>query len=221
MRCVFARYLSLFLLLIHAPLASAQNLIPFANFDMSSDLVDGWGNLGAGKVWSSVDVDGSPSSGSLLLINDKAALTGILVFSGCVNVNPGQTYDFGAWYFMQIFQPGSGSAQVQVNWYDLCGGSFVGNTEMETSTTEGVWVQIVGQAVAPNNASGARLQLINAKSSGNPGEEREIFFDAVFLPEPGGAAAGLTAVLSLALVQRRTRWRASNRNRPPSGAATS
>ena len=205
MRSVTA--LALFLFVVCPTLTNAQNLIPFPDFDTSSDLTNGWGNLGVGKVWSSVDVDASPSSGSLLMIHDLAPLTGILVRSACVAVTGGEAYAFGAWHFTQIFQPGSGVAQVQVQWYDSCGGTFLGQTVFENSAVEGVWTQIEGQATAPLGAAIARLLLLNSKSTGVVGEEREIFFDAAFLPEPNGLEAALTGMLTLTLLRRRRRAR--------------
>jgi hypothetical protein len=47
--------------------------------------------------------------------------------------------------------------------------------------------------------------LINGKSTGNQGEQREIYFDEVFLPEPGAAAAGLSVIFALTLLRRRLR----------------
>ena len=126
------------------------------------------------------------------------------MWANCVAVTEGQAYDFGAWYFMQIFQPGSGSARVALQWRESCGGAFIGGDAEVASTTEGVWTQIAGRAVAPAGAGSARIQLVNTKSTGAQGEEREVHFDAVFLPEPGGAAFGLTVLVTLTLLQR---WR--------------
>jgi hypothetical protein len=85
------RSVTAFFLLAWPTLGSAQNLIPFPSFDSSSDLTNGWGNLGPGKVWSSNDVDNSPTSGSLLIINDRVAGVGVLVFSPCVAVTEGRS----------------------------------------------------------------------------------------------------------------------------------
>jgi hypothetical protein len=204
MRSVTAFFFALFFL-AWPTLGSAQNLIPFPSFDSSSDLTNGWGNLGAGEVWSSIDVDSSPTSGSLLIINDLGAGAGVLVFSPCIAVSEGQLYRYGAWYFMQVFQPGSGFGQVALQWYDSCGGSFLGGDVAVTSTVEGDWTQLDADVVAPAGAGGVRLQLINGKSTGNQGEQREIYFDEVFLPEPGAAAAGLSVIFALTLLRRRLR----------------
>ena len=195
---------ALFFLLFWPGLASAQNLIPFASFDTSLDLQLGWGNLSEGKVWSSVDIDNSSSSGSLLMIHDQRAGSGILVWSSCVAVDEGQAYEFGGWHFTQFLQPGTGFARVTVQWYDSCGGSFL-DEESETSSVVGLWTEIAGRAVAPDGAGGARLQLVNGKTTGNEGEERRIHFDEVFLPEPGQATAGLAVMVALALLRRSRR----------------
>jgi hypothetical protein len=70
-----------------------------------------------------------------------------------------------------------------------------------TSTVQGDWTQLDASVVAPSGAGGVRLQLINGKTSGNLGEEREVYFDEVFLPEPDAEAAGLCAIVVLALLK--------------------
>jgi hypothetical protein len=103
---------------------------------------------------------------------------------------------------MQIFQPGEGFGQVGLQWYDSCGGSFLGGDVRVTSTVQGDWTQLDASVVAPSGAGGVRLQLINGKTSGNLGEEREVYFDEVFLPEPDAGAAGLCAIVALTLLKR-------------------
>jgi len=196
------------ILLFSLPIG-AQNLVPFSSFDTSADLANGWGNLGPGKVWSSVDVDDSPSSGSLLIINDLPAGTGALVSSSCIPVVEGGAYEYSAWYFMQFLQPGSGYAQVQLQWLDLCGGTFVGGDLLDTAVVEGEWTEITGPVVVPPGVTGVRILLVNGKTAGNQGEDRDVYFDEIFLPEPDAATAGLAAVILLT----RLRSRAGGRRR--------
>jgi hypothetical protein len=207
MRIFTAPIFFISLLLASPALASGTNLIPHANFDTSSSLTSGWGNLSAGKVWSSVDVDASSSSGSLLMINDSAGGKGILVWSGCVVVDEGQSYDYGVWHFTQTFQPGTGAAQVTVIWFASCSGGYMGEEDSETSSVEGVWTYITGTAEAPSGVGGAQLELYNHKTTGIEGDDREIYFDVAFLPEPDGSAAGFTAITVLVALTLLRRWR--------------
>jgi hypothetical protein len=178
--------------------AIASNLIPGSGFDAPGELTMHWSNLGADKVWSSDDRLGSGQSGSLLMINDEDPLTGILVFSSCVPVVPGEIYSFGAWHFVQFLQPAEGYAQVEVQWRESCpAGAFLPPVPTASSSAIGSWTLIEDQAEAPTGANGARLVLVDTKTAGAAGLDLAIYFDDAFLPEPSGVALGVTALLVL------------------------
>lgn len=188
--------------------ALAANLLPGSGFDAPDDLTMHWGNLGPGKVWSSEDRLGSDSSGSLLMINGEDPGTGILLFSSCVPVVAGNAYDFGGWSYIPFLQPADGFAQVRIQWRETCpAGAFTGSEVAATSTTIGEWTLVEGEAEAPVGAGGARLALSNGKTSGAEGIGFEVYFDDVFLPEPGGAGSATGAFLALAALRRRARPR--------------
>ena len=89
---------------------------------------------------------------------------------------------------------------------------------MESSTVEGLWTQISGQAVAPSGAGAAYLWLLNGKTTGDLGDDREIYFDEIFVPEPNGAATGLTFLVMLTLLRKFSRRTARGQPRPGTGS---
>jgi hypothetical protein len=203
--------LPLLVILVAPFAATAQNLISGASFDSSSDLTSNWFNLDVNKVWVQVpDLDGSSQSGSVRMRNfgdTSMGSPGTLVIT-CLPVDPGTLYEFIIWFNITFnFQAATGVAQILVQWQDQCGGTFLGGDVAVSSGEVGMWTQLQMVEQPPPGAGGARVSMVNLKQSGDTQVALEIFFDEVFVPEPGAStlsAAALAALLGLrALLKRR------------------
>ena len=182
--------------------AQAGNLVPAPSFDTELEFLANWENLSAGDVWTSLDFEDNPSSGSVRINDDiPGADTGMAVISPCLPVTPGTIYQFSAWQFTPSPQPVVGYAALFLEWRDSCpSGALVGFPTVTSDVTL-AWTFFSAVAPAPVSAHGARLWLsaVRTPASGT----FSVYFDQAFVPEPGREAAAVTAAASLAFVRRR------------------
>ena len=191
--------------------AAAQNLISQGTFDTpaSLEVPTPWNNISASKVWSSLDVDDDPSSGSVAISNSAAGQTGVFI-SQCLPVTGGEIYTYGAAH-LSTGDNTTGNADVGIVYYsvaDCQSGPLTFDTTSGAATD--VWVDLQGSLEAPANALSASLTLTAFKTGGNVNDPWVVNFDdaEVILPEPGAGSVGAVALAALVL-QRRLRARAS------------
>ena len=149
-----------------------------------------------------MDVDGSPTSGSLRLETriSNGAADGPLQ---CVDAGPG-FYDAVAWVLNPTQSPQPQSF-IAVDYYPAaaCFGAFSDSDTVFWSGTLDVWDEIAFLAEAPAGTASIGLRLF----SGNTVDATPVavFFDAVFLPEPAGPLGTALAVVSIAALARHPR----------------
>ena len=184
--------------------AAAQNLLVSPDFDVATD-VDDWPdpfpdpNTTIG--WQSDrDVDASPSSGSLRLevsISNGAA-DGPLQ---CVESGAG-FYEMEAWSFNPTQSP-QPVTYVEVDFYPSagCTGPPLGFDSQFFPGTLDAWVLAEDLVEAPSGTASLGVRLF----SGNTTDPTvtTVYYDAVYLPEPGRLAGVACGILALAFLARR------------------
>ena len=120
----------------------------------------------------------------------------------CVPVAGGR-HDVSAFYLIPSAQNRTAEPDVALAWFANanCQGTGVGSSLIPkgASTTDS-WLQLQGRVVAPGATQSANVILRPRKLEA--GGSVDVLFDAVFLPEPGSAAAGLVAVAAIATRRR-------------------
>jgi hypothetical protein len=194
----------IFLTLLAATPIAAQNLLTTPDFDAVGDVAnwpDPFPDANTTISWrSDLDVDGSPSSGSLRLENSitNGASDGP---RQCLDLGP-DAYEFEAWVYnpTQTPQP---RATLFIEYYSQPGCSnFIAQTTAHDSPILDDWelLSVAEQAPAGTASIGFRPE---SGSTSDP-TTTTVYYDALYLPEPGstsGLAAG--AVLLVALRRRR------------------
>ena len=166
-----------------AETAMAQNQVSNSNFDT---VIPPWSGTAPDVTWSSVDFQGSPSSGSALLTNPHGAGGEIHMNQCAGGVTGGATYHLGGRVFIPGGQTTTGNAEVSVVWY--LGSSCAIGTEISevsggTTTTTGSWQSLAGILMAPPTAGGALLRAANTKSTGDG--NFIVHFDRLYFGPPG------------------------------------
>jgi hypothetical protein len=202
---------ALVMTVLAAPVAGAQNLL--LNPDFDADLGrSGWLDSG---TWVAEDWLGEAGSGSLRVTNSFAG-TAVVQARQCVAVGAGQHYAVAGVVRAAPGQfAGMTTAAVSVGWWSQPGcaaGSGLGVNAVGTASQTGAWERLGPTALAaPVGAASADVRLQAFKSDG--AGAFAAFFDAMTLPEPGPASAGLAAVAALLVLDRRKRERRSHPRR--------
>lgn len=183
--------------------AEAANLIAAPSFNTEFEFLGYWENLVAGDVWTTLDFEDDPFSGSMAINNEIAgAGIGAAVTSPCLPVTPGAIYRFSAWQFTPSPQLVDGFAQIFLQWRDACpSGALGGISTAASSDATLAWTFFSGEALAPVGANGASLWLIAVKTLA--GGTFSVYFDEAFVPEPEESASVFAAAASLAALWRR------------------
>lgn len=205
-------------LLLAAPLfvahgAASQNLLVSPDFDVASD-VDDWPDPFPDGVttigWQAdLDVDASPSSGSLRLTTTitSGAADGP---RQCVDTAPG-AYEMEAWVFnpSQLPQP---QTFIGVTFYPDpgCTGPSLGLASQFPPGALDVWESNAMSFEAPSGTSSLGVRVF----SGNTIDPTPVtvYYDAIFLPEPGDPLGVGAGVLALAVLARRRATTARRRS---------
>jgi hypothetical protein len=155
------RWLACSLLLFLAALpATAQNLIPNSTFD---DDISGWNVFGESlsPSWSSLDANGSLSSGSLRVVNTAAADNGDFPSAAhCFAVEPGERYRASGRFLYPGGQAHSGQGAVFIFFMNGlgCSGELLAQVSDSSALPAGNWVVIdTGSPVAPPGAVSALI----------------------------------------------------------------
>jgi hypothetical protein len=183
------------------------NLIVNGNFD--TDLSSWTNGNHVASVFNQLDSAGSPSSGSAEVTSTQVDASSTSAGSGiyqCVSVTPGN-YLVTALYFIPDGQDHTAAPDIGVAWFvdtqcqDIGSGPQQSLLDQGPSTTD-TWLQLRGIVTAPSNAQSANVILRPRKVEA--GGQVNVLFDAVFVPEPGSVALGVTAIAALAVVRRRS-----------------
>lgn len=169
---------------VSASPALGQNLLTNPDFDTS---VSGWTPGNSEQVWSPVDADGDPSSGSArgLIAQEPGSFAGI-TFRQCVRVDAGQTYDIGASAMVPEGQSRTGSARVIAFFYgnaDCNPAGVLDTTTLGTVDEPGSWTELEETLRAPAGSGSAALMFSIFKVES--GGELVAHFDKAFLCRPG------------------------------------
>lgn len=153
------RWLACWLLLLLAALpAAAQNLLPNPTFD---DDISGWNVFSASlsPSWSSLDANGSLSSGSLRVVNTSATDNNAYPAAAqCFPVEPGARYGARGRFLYPGGQAHNGVAAIIVFYMDAigCSGNPITQEADELALPPGTWVALdTGSHVAPPGAVSA------------------------------------------------------------------
>ena len=187
--------------------ASAQNLLVSPDFDTAGEIAD-WPDPfpdpGTTISWrSDLDVDGSPSSGSLQLDNsiDNGAFDGPFQ---CVAAGAG-FYEVSAWFFNPTQSP-QPVVLLGIEYYASadCTGPDSGFDSLFGGSTLDAWAPILEEAhEVPAGTGSLGLRLFSGGTV-DP-TTTTVSFDAVYLPEPVGPAGLAFGALLLAGAARRRR----------------
>ncbi len=178
-------------LLAAAP-AGAANLLSNPHFATS---LAGWEVVSTDVGWSSTDVAGSASSGSVRAVNDavNGSFSGV-VLRQCVPVTAGTSYDVGFQAQLPAGQDRSGSAGGVFYFYASPGCDFasvlMGGGSLAAITTAGTWEGTMETFTAPAGSRSAFLMFTVAKSEAG-GELAAHFDDAFACPSGACEDSGL------------------------------
>lgn len=192
-------------LLLVAPDAHAQNLIPNPSF---SDLfmLDGWSeDVSTDSSWSSIDADEVANSGSVRIENSFES-NGHGVTSACMPVEAGDRYRVAArTLWLDAESSTDGGVQARLGFYQTgsCTTALTFGGTGRVYTAPDDWQSIQGSKVAPAGAQSAQVDLWAWNVAG--GGTFVAYFDEVelvSLPEPDGALAAACAAATLAACAR-------------------
>lgn len=166
----------------------AQNLLTNGSFDVN---LSGWTQLfqgTGGGVFSPLDADGSPSSGSMELTNTSAGAGLNVFFTQCHSATAGTSYDYGG-KVRAAPPPPSGKFYVLLNFYanSTCSGSGIGGaggSDRLDFTPSGSWQGLSRTGlIAPAGTSSVSITLGNFKDIA--GASTISNFDDIFLAVSG------------------------------------
>lgn len=139
--------------------AAAQNLV--VNPDFDADL-SGWTGNG---VWSSLDLVGSPSSGSAAWNNLNAGTSGGLYITQCIEISGVfEGYYFGSWAYIPSGQAGTGVAGLSLTFYSDAGCTdyLEGYGGSQTADLD-AWRHLSLEGWVPTGAGSATIGMLNQK----------------------------------------------------------
>lgn len=123
--------------------AAAQNQLTNGSF--ASNVLGWTAESVASVAFSSMDANGSGSSGSALVTNSSPGASNGAGMSQCVGgITAGGSYDYLGKVFIPTGQARTGDAQIGVAWKDGvgCTGATVGSQPRQSTTTLGSWVSL-------------------------------------------------------------------------------
>jgi hypothetical protein len=173
-------------LLLSAPLA-AQNLVRNGTFDTDTS---GWNvEEAAGSLaWSSLDAEGSSSSGSAVVVNASPGPengTGIVQCVSGPGVEGGTRYAWGGRVRIPSGQARTGAAFLGLRWYAStdCTGSPLDQPRLSTLSLD-VWAALTETDIAP--AGTRSVEFLAFPSKIEAGGELQVLYDELFFGPSGG-----------------------------------
>lgn len=181
--------------------AAAQNLV--VNGDFDTDL-DGWTNVGAPQsIWDEFDEFEDPNSGSLRIVNSSSAGTTTVVRQ-CALAEADREFQVG---FTHVTFPdgAEGAARMRLIWYanSTCEGATSG-IEILDSSIAGPWTRVEEIVTSPPATQSVLIELGARKTAGSASNDYRVYFDEIYVPEPG-ASASIAAIFALAHMAQRRR----------------
>ena len=169
--------------------AHAANLLTNPDFDTS---LAGWTPSNSNQVWSSLDADGEPTSGSArtVVVSDTMAPFIGTVLRQCVPVNAGEGYEAGIRALVPSGQERTGVAIAALYFYanESCAPAGILDTHtLGAVDTEGAWEEVSDTLTAPAGAASANLFLSLRKDQ--VGGELVGHFDDAYVCPPGDCEA--------------------------------
>ncbi len=206
---MLVRWTALVTALVLPVAALAQNLLVSADFDVASDINDWPDPFPAPDVvisWEPppMDVEGSPSSGSLRL-QTSITNNGSDGPQQCIAANPNVSYEAEAWLFVptQVPQP---APTLGLFYYDnpSCTGNFFDfEGHLSDSIELDTWKRIQFVTTTPPGTLGIAFRPLSGNTSVST--PVAVFYDALYLPEPGGLGGmGFGFLIVAALARRRS-----------------
>ena len=181
-------------LLIASPLA-AQNLVTNGSFNTNVAI---W-SIPAASDGSLVhdptlDVDGSPASGSGLLTNVVPVAFGTVAPDQCIAVTAGQQYYWGGSIRFPVNETTTGNTAIVVNFFNMAGCTgtellaVTGTSRDPATAARGVWHtsnsgSIAGGTTAPAGSVSALINLLSTRIEADG--TRSANFDGVFFAQVG------------------------------------
>lgn len=141
--------------------AAAQNLVVNPGFDSTTVPWTGPG------VWDSMDVAGSPSSGSATYTNTSAGSAGFAFIQQCITVDPLIVgYRISAWTYVASGQTAPGYARIDAVWFtDPACTDYLEYDEIYPAGQLDVWEEAGGVVFRPYTAQSVKIQGINQKTA--------------------------------------------------------
>ena len=205
-----ASLLAMFLTTVLAPSVGHALIPPLATRTSNphfEDGIGGWSDATGGYATWEPDFDAAddPQSGSVR-IEVPGEAGAVRELRDCVRIVGGETYIFGAQYFIPAGQVPSGQVRVLLNWYDgpNCDGYLDGEPVDDPTDVVGDWAATAVAVVSPINADSADLEIAGWKLIGQENQPNfAVYFDnAIILPEPAGALATAAALATLVVLTR-------------------
>ena len=185
------------------------NLIINGNFD--TDVVP-WVkvNDNFAIVWDPADSAGLQDSGSARVtssqVDQGGTMNGGAGAQECIEVVPSANYAVSAAYFIPSGQDRTAEPDIGIAWFldSQCLTTALPPEQSlipQGESTTDMWLPLGGDVVAPDDSHSANVILRPRKLEA--GGSVDVLFDAVaFVPEPGAAALGASAVAALAIRRR-------------------
>lgn len=173
------------------------------NADFDTDLF-GWKCTNGGVcawVWDSPFAPASTGAGRVTSPPEGSLSELGRIESSCVRVQEGLPYRPSVWIATTGALPGA--ANVLWTSSEDCAGGVVGSDPLGASPPDGVWRRLSADVVAPAGARTATLKAVAVRDASGAASRTSI--DRAYVPEPGAAAAGSAAGVTLAGLSRRRR----------------
>jgi hypothetical protein len=176
--------------------AAADNLLENPDFDLTP-VGNGWTTIGTGSV-THLTSFGEPEPSAQL----NAEGTESIVLAQCRPVDDHTRYDFHLRSYTS-FASGLSTNEARVRWYMLegCTGEIGTLSASIVEYPPGEFtIRHRHHVLPPDGAQSARVELEVVAN----GTATEVYWDAVYLPEPGATSLAFGAIAALAMRRRRS-----------------
>jgi hypothetical protein len=194
--------------------ARAQNLLENGGFSTLLGL-DGWGFAGnANAIWSGSDATGIPLSGSAFVENATGVATSLVGGLQCIAADENTVYQLRGAAYIPASDEGESGALIDIAWVasDVCVLPALRFDAILDTEEVGSWIFGSVIVTSPPGTTHAAVD-IRVHQLGSPPDLPGAYFDALYVPEPSGAALESAAGAAFLLVGRRQRSRSKRESR--------